>query len=90
MDSPSSQSMRTIDPDTRPPSSGPNGTVLPGSYTTLRSDQFSSQVSQPSKSSKTPTQPRVLAGIRVEGDEVDGMFKLQVYISQGSRPQCLG
>ncbi|KAK5049512.1 hypothetical protein LTR84_004441 [Exophiala bonariae] len=81
----SSQSIQNIDPTARPQSLSFSHNEIPALFTPLSPDQQPTQVQQLPNASNDPTQPRVLAGIRVEADEVDELFKLHVHVTQRPR-----
>lgn len=73
-------SIRDIHSDTRPPSSEPNLVEDPGLDMSTGWQPSSPQVTRPATSNSTPTRPRSLAGIKVEAEEVDELFKLYLHV----------
>lgn len=78
----SSSTMRDVEPGTTPPSSVP--TQVEGSDRRMSTTWHPSfnQDTQLAISNDAPTQPRALAGIKVEAEEIDELFRLYLHIAQ--------
>jgi hypothetical protein len=79
---PSSSTMRDVDPGTTPPSSAPTQVEESDQRMSTTWDPSFNQDTQLAIANDSTTQPRALAGIRVEAEEIDELFRLYLHFAQ--------